>query len=320
MKHHSQDFLFLKAVGDSYAMQYEFVEHAQDKTAADLVHGRHPKFHEFVPGNYSDDTQMSIANMELLLRNVSVTRDTKISDDDFIARWLGAFHRDPHIGYSEYFYKVMESSETCDDFRSKIDPKVSVAGGAAMRAAPFGLLADIDLVKTLTTQQARITHDNTVGVHSALAVALSVHYLHHGGLRRDLPDFIERHLGQGWNAADKGYTEHIGNGLKIVTQALNAVYKAESLSGVLLNVVNQDSLSDTDTVAAIAMAVASRSRDLADDLPVSLKAAVENGSFGADYLRQLDAVALKHFPPTTTYEQPGYSMQRRVFPRKDIGR
>lgn len=77
--------------------------------------------------------------------------------------------------------------------------------------------------------------------------------------------------------------------------------KADTLSGVLLNVVNHKEKSDTDTIAAIAMVIASRCQDLADDLPQGLRDGVENGAYGRDYLAKIDEKAARAFPATGIY-------------------
>lgn len=290
-----KNFLATMAIGDSYGMKYEFAVHATDKTADDLFHGPHPKFTEYPVGHYTDDTQMSLANLELLMSGSELTAQA------FAEKWLEAFKRDPHHGYSRHMWKVLSESETADDFVASLDPSRGVTSGAAMRAGPFGLLSDIAEVKRLTELQARITHDTVAGVNAALAVALSVHYLHHGGARGGLDAFLASHIGADWNSAEKGYTEDTSNGLNIVTQALDAVKKANSLSGVLLNVVNHKEKSDTDTIAAIAMVIASRCNDLPDDLPQTLRDGVENGAYGRDYLAEVDKKAAAFFPATEIY-------------------
>jgi len=46
---------------------------------------------------------------------------------------------------------------------------------------------------------------------------------------------------------------------------------------------------DVDTVAAIALAAASRSTEIAQDLPDTLINQLENGPYGREYLQNLDA-------------------------------
>lgn len=290
-------FLYLMALADSYGMKYEFISHAQDKTADDLFHGPHGKFIEYPVGHYTDDTQMSLAHAELLLRKNTADMNAR----DFVVKWLEVFKRDPHHGYSQYMWKILSESQTPDDFIAALDPARGHTSGGAMRAGIFGLIADKNEVRRITELQARITHNTSTGVNSALAVALSAHYLYHGGSRADLNVFLASELGADWNSAQYGYTDDTNNGLNIVTQALLAVVEATSLSDLLLRVVNNEALSDTDTVAAIAMSIAACARDLADDLPQVLRDGLENGPYGAAYLQTIDRDLLMAFPACNLY-------------------
>lgn len=294
-------FLYPMALADSYAMKYEFIPHAQDKTRDDLFHAGHAKYTNYPCGHYTDDTQMTMAHMELMLAVQGKGGMTSLTSEQLVAKWLQAFKRDPHHGYSQRMWDILSQAQSAAEFLAQIDATRGHTSGAAMRAGAFGFIADINEVKRIATLQARITHDTTTGVHSALAVALSVHFLHHGGQRCDLADFLTREICVDWNSAQHGYTDETGNGLKIVTQALRAVVEATSLSDVLLRVVNNDALSDTDTVAAIAMAIASRATDLADDLPQQLRSGLEDGTYGATYLKKLDRDFLTAWPRQQLY-------------------
>jgi len=292
-------FLYTMALADSYGMKYEFEPHATTAGLSDLVHDDHPKFTAYPKGCYTDDTQMSLANMELLLAKKNETGKFDVTIEEFVEAWLYTFKRDPHLGYSKYMYMLLNESEQPADFTGRLDPARGTTSGAAMRAGVFGVIGDIEEVKRLALMQTRITHDTAAGITSALAVALSVHYLHHGGTRQLLEKFLTEQLGKGWKQS--GYDEEALNGVKIVTQALSALVNAKTVSGVLLNVVNQDEISDTDTVCAIAGIMASRCDDLEDDLPEVLKSGLENGAYGADYLQKIDNAVASAFLRTARY-------------------
>lgn len=294
----SRDFLRLMAVGDAFGMKYEFVQRDKDISADDLNFGSHPTFKEYQAGCYTDDTQMSLANAELLLSKENLE---EISDYDFVEEWLKAYKRDPRSGYSKHMYQIMNESNTPHDFITLIDPQKGITSGAAMRAAPFGLLSDIEQVVSLTTQQAKLTHDTDAGITSALAVSLSTHFLHHAGRREDLSGFLENKLGQDWYSATKGYSDDPKNGLKIVSLALNAVIGPKTLGEVLLKAVNQDYMSDTDTVCALAFAMASRCNDIENDLTEKIYHNINEGEYGMAYLSSIDDVFLRRYPPTDMY-------------------
>ncbi len=281
------------AIGDAFGMKYEFIERTKDITPADLNYGPHPTFKEYQPAHYTDDTQMSLANAELLLRYRNMRG--KISEDIIISHWLAAFERDPRRGYSEYMYDVMQKSETPADFKSRIDAKRGTTGGACMRAAPFGFINNLAELKRLTRMQAKITHDTPDGVNSALSITLSVHYLRRGGDRKSLKPYLDKHLGAGWNTHACDAKTPANNGVKIATQALEALISADSYSDILINAVNHNNSSDTDTICALAMVMASQAKDIKDDLPPNLKFNLENGKYGADFLTRFDRHFIKTF-------------------------
>jgi ADP-ribosylglycohydrolase len=75
-------------------------------------------------------------------------------------------------------------------------------------------------------------------------------------------------------------------GLECVAAALTAVVEHDSLTAILRHCILYG--GDVDTVAAIAMAAASGSGEIAQDLPRHLIDGLENGTYGRDYLLELD--------------------------------
>ena len=77
---------------------------------------------------------------------------------------------------------------------------------------------------------------------------------------------------------------------------VNAV---DTVKAVLYLLINENSLTtllqksvafggDVDTVASLALAIGKMSREIEDDLPEWLYTALENGTFGRDFLKGLD--------------------------------
>ncbi len=289
-------FLATMAIGDAYGMRLEFIEHDCSLTKADLTYIGHPTYKEYKAGHYTDDTQMSLANAELLLSG-----DTTFSDEEFIMSWLNAYQRDPREGYSRYMQEVMALSRTPDEFRSRLNADRGFTSGGAMRAGVFGLLPDVADVRILAEQQARITHNTPTGVNSAQAVALGVHYLHHGGSRKDVADFIKDSLSSKWNSVRNGYTTDTNNGLNIVTQMLDVVSEPATLSQTLLNAANHAPVTDTDTLCALSLQLASRDNGTLDDLPQTLRDTFEKSAFGLAHLQEIDEKLLKAFPRESLY-------------------
>lgn len=295
IEHH---FLSIMAIADSYAMKYEFVEHDLGITHGDLFYAPHPWHKDYKEAHYSDDTQMSIANAELLL-----TGRTSFKDDEFIEAWLATFKRDPRVGYSKYMYKVMSEAQNAADFRAMVNGRGDTSGGM-MRAGVFGLLANIKTVKRLAVQQAKITHDTPAGRNAALAAALGVHFLHHGGSMSSVWNFIDYHLPKNW--MKNGYKDDTGNALNIMQSILNVVHNSNTMSHLLVYTANCGRKTDTDTICATAALMASRDQWFRNDLPHILYAKLENGDYGMDYLQALDAKLMQVFPRQKLYEYDWY--------------
>jgi ADP-ribosylglycohydrolase len=198
-------------------------------------------------------------------------------------------------------YAVMSESQSPADFTSRINPSRGVTSGGAMRAAPFGLLPSINDVKALTILQASLTHNTKAGITSALAVGLATHFFHYHGRKEKLEPFLDRHLGANWLSAENGYDEDPNNGLKIISHAINAIKQSSTLSQVLVNGMSQARIADTDTICAVAMAIASRCDQFKNDLDPMLGKTLENGPYGSDFLKRLDGQLLQKFPGFDQY-------------------
>ena len=267
------------AIGDAYGAGFEYAPDIfirQHNRATHYV--QHPR-HQIRPGCYTDDTQMSLAIAESLLSGERWT------PENLAARFVRAFRRDPRLGYARGFQAFLEEVEDGGEFLAMIRPD-SDKSGAAMRAAPLGVLPTIGQVVDRCRVQARITHDTVDGTNAAVAAALLVHYcLHDLGPKDDVGRFLEGQVPGAWAAP---WTGKVGpKGWMSVRAAITAVARNASLESLL-----QDCIAftgDVDTVASIAMAAASCSREYARDLPENLLLMLENGPFGRDYLLDLDA-------------------------------
>ena len=74
---------------------------------------------------------------------------------------------------------------------------------------------------------------------------------------------------------------------------------------------------DVDTVATIALAAGSCSREIAQDLPENLVQGLENQSYGRDYIRELDRQLMNcrsdFWPKASRIQAPGF------IPKADSG-
>ena len=270
------------AVGDAYGAGFEYVDRDAIRSANDLSHFvKHPR-HHIVPGCYTDDTQMSIAIAEVLIAGTPWTPE--ILANAFVA----AFRRDPREGYAARFHAFLSRVEDGRHFLAEIDPTSDKSGGA-MRAAPLGVLPTIPDVIEQTTVQAAITHNTLDGIAAAVAAALMTHYcLYDLGKKRDLGRFLEGNVAGSWSMPWQGKVK--SKGWMSVRAAVTALTESATMSALLRRCI--DFSGDVDTVAAIALAAGSCSREVVQDLPENLLFQLEDGAYGRQYLLALDAQLL----------------------------
>ncbi|MCB9991963.1 MAG: ADP-ribosylglycohydrolase family protein [Rhodospirillales bacterium] len=288
-------FLVYMAIGDAYGMAYEFADDIAAVGPNDLTYKENPRHPAYRKGHYTDDTQMALANMHAVIENrYQLRNDNPQAKLLLCDTYVCAFKRDPRPGYSRYMQEFFEKINDGAEMLRRLYPKFSNAGGAAMRAGPIGLLPNMDEIMETAALQATVTHNNRTGKLSAALTALAVHAMHYNLCpKAELQNWLHTRFGR-WE--HKFPKDDPKNGLYIVDKALQAVHDAETLSDVLRGCVDFGPGQDTDTIAAIAMCIASRSQEIGDDLPDHLFDELENGPYGYDFLRRIDSMALRGFP------------------------
>lgn len=266
------------AIGDAYGAGFEYADSELVQRDNDLSrYVQHPR-HQIKPGCYTDDTQMSLAIAETLVAGESWTPEV------LAHRFVTTFKRDPREGYAGRFYQFLLQIQDGQQFLENIT-WTSDKSGAAMRAAPIGVLPTIEQVIEATTIQAAITHNTPDGINAAIAAALMSHYfIYRLGAKQQLGEFLETHVSGEWSKPWQG--EVRSKGWMSVKAAITAVIRNDSLSELLKDCIAFT--GDVDTVGAIALAAAACSNEITQDLPDHLIDGLENGTYGRDYIIQLD--------------------------------
>lgn len=273
------------AIGDAYGAGFEFCGRekiVQSNTLAGYV----PHELGIEPGRYTDDTQMSVAVAEVLLS------ETDISSDVFADAFVRCYKRDPRRGYAKGLEGLLDECEDGLALRRRIRPE-SRRNGAAMRSVPLGLILDKQRLVSTAREQAVITHNTAEGVLSSQVVALMAHFLlYEQADLVDIPELVKRNIGfelkSDWNSAvecDAVQTLHAVN---------TALLRNRSMSNLLCDCVNFG--GDVDSVAAIAMGIASLAPEYVADVPSRLVDGLEGGEYGRGFLVHLDAALAQRFP------------------------
>ncbi len=272
------------AIGDAYGAGFEYASELIPQHNNLLGYVQHPRHLGIRPGRYTDDTQMSIAIAEAI-----------VSGDDWTpinlaSRFVECFHRDQREGYASRFYEFLQVTRTGEEFIANIRPH-SDKSGAAMRACPIGIFPTIPEVMEKAIIQAKLTHDTPDGISAAVSAALMTHYFIYSlGDKSDLGNFLDEKVpGYTWGIA---WTEAVGSkGWMSVRAAVTAVMRNNRLSEVLRDCIEFG--GDVDTVATIALAAASCSQQIEQDLPSCLVDGLENGTYGCQYLLNIDVKLMK---------------------------
>jgi ADP-ribosylglycohydrolase len=267
------------AVGDAYGAGFEYAPDSlirAHNTAARYV--QHPRHRGTRPGMYTDDTQMSLAIAEALVSG------ERWSPENLARRFVEGFRRDPRQGYAGGFHAFLQEVQDGDEFLARIRPD-SDKSGAAMRAAPLGVLTTVGQVIDRCRVQAALTHNTPDGIHAAQAAALMSHFfLYDLGPVAELGEFLEGQVPGAWSVPWQG---KVGpKGWMSMRAAVTAIMRNRKLSGLLTDCVAFS--GDVDTVASMALAAASCSMEYEKDLPPNLIDTLENGPYGRDYIIALD--------------------------------
>ncbi len=266
------------AVGDAYGAGFEYSSDRMVRDENDLAHYRQHPRHATTPGQYTDDTQMSLAIAEAIISGEDWT------PLNLASRFVDVYKRDPRDGYAGGFAEFLKSVGSGQEFLDGIVP-TSDKSGAAMRAVPIGVYKDEKQVAYRATVQAKITHDTVDGVNAAVAVALMAHYaLYRHGPISGIATYLDERVPGNWA---EPWTGKVGaKGWMSVRAAITTLRSFSRMSDILRACIAYT--GDVDTVATIALGVASCSAEVEQDIPDSLLAGLENGAFGRDYLMKLD--------------------------------
>ena len=304
MKNPNPLMLLSIAQGDAYGMATEYIELSRDQATKDEAlkferYVKHPTW-DIAAGHYTDDTQMSIANAEVLLEydfKSPPTMEAALGVGmKFANAYVRCFKRDPRRGYSRGLQSLLENVESGADFFLRVK-RDSDKNGAAMRAVPFGVLPSEEDVYYATIEQAKLTHDTVGGRGSALFVGLMSHYAIHTDdpftrFRQRIRDFLRI------PARDTDLVPWSGGpvvgpdvGMKTACAVLTLLETETTLLGIAKRAIEWG--GDTDTIIAVAWGIASAR--MHEPLPRFLDANLENGEYGRDYLVGLGAVLMEKY-------------------------
>jgi ADP-ribosylglycohydrolase len=288
------------AVADAYAAAYEFTSPDYIEQNHDMSTYRvHPRYGEngevrTEAGQYTDDTQMSIAIAELVLQ------DGIWNQFHTLNRILKVFKRDPRKGYSKRMQNILEHCENADQLMRVICP-MAQSNGSVIRSVPLAFLSK-DKIEAAAYAQASATHASRNGVMCSAYTAFIGYELLHGG---DIDDAVRFACGElNYPKMIPGVNQPVPCSAILTLRAAYRLLKNHNnLYDILDNAVKLG--GDTDSVAAVAVGLASLSPRYDSNLPQELYDGLEqwNGNiedidfdltdtssnkYGMDFLKELD--------------------------------
>lgn len=265
------------SIGDSYGAGFEFS--AREKINL-YNFGKTFIEHDLgIPaGKYTDDTQMSIAIAEMLLADIEFTKESCANS------FIQTFKRDKRQGYAKRFQALIETCESGVDLIKNIKPE-STRNGAVMRSVPLGLIKNKDELLESAKIQASVTHATPAGIISSQIVALAAHQLIYDKINiHDIPALIQKDLGFEINTNWRDEVDC--DAIQTVHAVFSALAKNRKINDLLIDCVNFG--GDVDSVAAIALGLASLSPEYENDICEDLLSSLENEVYGFNYLKHLD--------------------------------
>lgn len=284
------------ALADAYSIPFEFVDDTPDRVNDLSRFYQHPTYADMIPVHYTDDTQRSIANARMVLRYRSGDRDGIFNPIAYVAEYQATFASDPRAGYSRRFEAFLKQHMASSPTDMALATVRKPTNGSVMGAAVLGFLPDVNTVMLAAAAQALSTH-SYAAIPFAQMVALSAFYtINQVGPLHDLTPWLLTKLHEsGKSARDflldameqeerpEKTTMGASSPVKLMLWALP---RHSSLSSLMKLAV--DVGGDTDSAAAVMVAVASESKSYISDLPENLWNSLENDTWGRDYLIEMD--------------------------------
>lgn len=250
--------------------------------------------HKLLPGQYSDDTQMSLMVSESLLDNKG------FNPDDLAARYVDWMVSGRARGWGKTTLMAIQNLQSGKHW-SESGVAGSEGNGTAMRAAPFGVYFrnDLQSLVQICKIDNAITHASPEAEAGSIAIAVSAYYAVNNDLD-DLLDKIHKHLPNSkvkntlFSLDSLINSEYItpaqalsvlgtkANVRETVPSAIYCFLKFKHYSAAVLAAIKAG--GDTDTTAAIVGALFA-AKNGAEDIPKEWIAGVED----RDRLVELDS-------------------------------
>ena len=217
-------------------------------------------FEMFTPEcSFTDDTVMTVAVAEALLA-AGVNADTGEIEKACIESMQKWGRKYPDAGYGSRFIGWLYEQDP--------KPYDSWGNGSAMRVAAAGwLYSSVERTRSVARATANVSHNHPEGLKGAECTAAVIYMARKGATKEEIREYVDTEFGYDLS---KGVDElrplhkHDESCMDALPKALVSFFEGNSFEDVIRNAVSLG--GDTDTISAIAGAMAEGMYGVPDDL------------------------------------------------------
>jgi len=303
-----QNMLLGRAFGDAFGVGFELLmnrKKVRRKFQFDHYYIGGPGWKR---GQYSDDTQMSMAVAELLISK------REFNKFNLANKFVEVYRRDPHSGYGSIRHSLKKAKNGAELLRTIRGN--SWGNGACMRVTPIGILPNLKKVIQYAKINAKVTHNSPSAIASSVCIATATHYFYYNlGKPEKVFDYCINAC-RGIDGESIKYFEAVRDMKKFDSALLFGEENKECgvpvngmrTAGAVLYIISRfyknpsETLKeavllggDTDTTASMCLGIVAMKTGI-KKLPFFLFRDLENKGFGRDYLIELGQELYKKYP------------------------
>lgn len=236
-------------IGDIVGSRFEFDRGSKSR-----------EFELFTKENdFTDDSVMTAAVAEGLMNAGLDTSEENIKKH-IIASMKKWGQKYPYAGYGARFVSWVLTDDP--------KPYGSYGNGSGMRVSSVGwFYASVERTREVARWTAEVTHNHPEGIKGAESVAAAIWLARHGSSKEEIKEYISREFGYDLSRTLDDIRPvycHVEDCMHTMPEAFECFFEAENYEETLRNVMYIG--GDTDTLCAIAGAVAEAKWGIPDDI------------------------------------------------------
>ena len=294
-----QNMLLGRAFGDAFGVGFELLMNRKKVRRKFQFDYYYIGGSGWKRGQYSDDTQMSMAVAELLISK------KEFNELNLANKFVEVYRRDPHFGYGSIRYNLKKAKNGAELLKTVRGN--SWGNGACMRATPIGILSNLKKAVQYAKINAKVTHNSPSAIASSVCIATATHYFYYNLGKPEKVFNYCINACRGIDGESIKYFEAVRDMKKFDSALLFGEKNKECgvpvngmrTAGAVLYIISRfyknpsETLKeavllggDTDTTASMCLGIIAMKTGI-NKLPTFLFRDLENKRYGRDYLIEL---------------------------------